>query len=101
MTVHHYASSIAWIVALVAYIACGRVARRSPQFGGGTAVLSWIGFFVPCIAWIVMFQGYTALDRAMAAAPSPANQQNKRQYVRWAIAYVVASIIAGAFAARR
>jgi hypothetical protein len=94
-------SAIAFIVGLVAYVACGRIARRSPHHGGGTVVLSWIGLFVPCIAWIALFQGYTALNRTIAASPSAEAVKNKRAFVQWAIGYVVALIVAGILGAPR
>jgi hypothetical protein len=87
--------SLGYIVALVAYFMSGRIARRSPHFGSGTTILSWVGLIIPCIAWIVMFQGYTALDRAVAESATPEMVKNKSSYKTWAIVYVVALLLAG------
>jgi hypothetical protein len=86
-------------VALIAYLACGRIARRSMHYGSGTVVLSWIGFVVPCIGWIALIQGYLALSRAMALTPSPENAKNRSSFVLWLVVYVLA-LIGGVAAAR-
>jgi hypothetical protein len=89
------AMSFGYLVALVAYLACGRLARRSPHYGGGTVVLSWVGLLIPCIGWIAMFQGYTALDRAATESATPDALKNKSSFKTWAIVYVIALVLAG------
>ncbi len=90
-----------WIISLVAYLATGRIARRSPHYGGGTVVLSWIGLLVPCIAWIAMYQGWNALDRAVAeATPTtlPARTKDRSRFIVWVLVYVFAAVAGGAVA---
>jgi hypothetical protein len=81
--------------AFVAYVACGWIARRSPFYGGGTKVLSWIGFLFPCIGWIAMVQGFLALRRATTETPSPAAAANVNSYTLWAVIYVACLALAG------
>lgn len=86
------------LVALVAYFMTGRVARRSPHYGSGTVLLSWIGFLVPCVGWVAMVQGYNALQRALGEATPealPKRQQDKSQFIMWTLVYVFTAIAGG------
>ena len=99
MTLERKISVATFIVGLIAYVATGRIARRSPHYGGGTVVLSWIGFFVPCIAWIAVYQGWTAVKRAVESHPSTESTDNKQTFTTWAIVYLVTVVVAGTFGA--
>lgn len=98
----HTAESFAFgLAALVAYIMTGRVARRSPHYGGGTVILSWVGIFVPCIAWFAMYQGLTALDRALAEATGEARvtrEKDRAAFVRWVLVHVFCAVAAAVVA---
>jgi hypothetical protein len=91
---HRALAGATWIAALVCYVATGRLARRSPHYGGGTVVLSWVGLVVPCIAWIAVIQGHFAVERAFREAdPSTLEMhaRNRRQFRAWALGYFVAT----------
>jgi hypothetical protein len=90
----HVSRGLCVVVALVAYIACARIARRSSFYGGGTVVLSWIGLIFPCIGWIAMIQGWNALRRASVETPSPAAAANVKAYTIWTVVYVIALVAA-------
>lgn len=96
------AGGVLWIVALVAYIATGRVARRSPHYGGGTVVLSWVGLLIPCCAWIALYQGWTALDRAVEDGGPQVTERakDKSRFTMWLLVYVFAAV-AGSVLAKR
>lgn len=102
MSSHRIVAGLCALVALVAYIATGRIARRSPHYGGGTVVLSWIGLLVPCIAWIAMLQGHFAIERAVAASPDGADGplRNRSRFRAWVAVYVIAIAIGAAFTRR-
>ena len=86
----------AFLVALLAYVMATRVARRSSHYGGGTVVLSWLGFCVPCIAWIALIQGYFALDRANTEQKAADTRSNLNNFYVWVVVYVLAVSLPGA-----
>jgi uncharacterized membrane protein YphA (DoxX/SURF4 family) len=97
-------ASIAVVGMLLSYLACGRIGRRSSEYGGGTALLSWVGFFVPCIAWVVLFQTYTALQRSQSQS-HPQAAENMNAFKIWLMIFVVCLLLAaflgpGAFATK-
>jgi heme/copper-type cytochrome/quinol oxidase subunit 3 len=77
---------------LLAYLICGRIGRRSSEYGGGTALLSWVGFFVPCIAWIVLFQTYTALQRSQSQS-HPQATENMKAFKTWLMVFIACLLI--------
>jgi hypothetical protein len=101
MNVTQIISALVFVGGLLAYIATGRIARRSPHYGGGTVVLSWIGFFVPCIAWIAVYHGWSAVKRAVETHPSPESLNNKKAFTTWALIYVAAMVLAGVLGSQR
>jgi len=101
MNITQAISAVAFVGALLAYIATGRIARRSPHYGGGTVLLSWIGFFVPCVAWIAVYQGWIAVKRAVDTAPSAVTSSNKKAFSTWALVYVATIVVAGTLGSRR
>jgi hypothetical protein len=92
------------LAALVAYVMTGRVARRSPHYGGGTVVLSWIGILVPCLGWLAMYQGLSALDQALAEALGDARvrrEKDRAAFIRWGLVYVFCAVAASVVARSR
>jgi hypothetical protein len=90
-------ASIAALGMFIAYIACGIIGRRSSEYGGGTVLLSWIGFFVPCIAWVVLFQTYFALQRSETLA-QPQATKNMGTFKIWLGLYLVCMVLAAVYA---
>jgi hypothetical protein len=96
---HRFVAGGLWVVGLLSYIATARIGRRSPHYGGGTRVLSWVGLVIPCIAWVAMFQGYFAVDRSAReadAASAHARRSDRSQFLLWSAVYAFAMIVGGA-----
>lgn len=81
---------------VLSYVMAIRVARRSQHFGGGTSVLAWLGFCVPCLAWIALIQGYLALNRSHTEAQTAVTKSNLSQFYRWVVVYVIVVLVSGA-----
>ena len=99
---HRGVSAALWLLALIAYIRTGRLARRSPFYGGGTVVLSWVGLVFQCIGWIAIVQGWFAVNRwaQELGGPDDVPAGTRRQYVIGSIAYVLL-LLAGGIALRK
>ena len=87
---HRALAALLVLSAMVAYVRTWRLARRSPFYGGGQVVLSWIGLVIQCIGWVAIVQGYRAVNRwakEYHGGPEAPPAQTRRQYIVWSIIY--------------